>query len=88
MNAQYLIEEIKQHGEIKMSEDMLHEFIEFQTPREVKTLESVSFAISGHKPLMEHKFDPDKFRRWCKENKFLHQFADNERMVYLKVSQY
>lgn len=88
MNVQNLAEEVRQHKEIKMSEDMLHEFIDFQTPREVKNLESVLLVINGHKPLTQDKFDIDKFKKWCLENQLLYRFSATERSVYLYYSQY
>lgn len=84
MNAEYLLREVKQAKEIKVSEYFLHEISDFKTGFEVSSMESLALTLSGHQPIKDFRFDIKKLKTWCKENSLRFYLDEREQILHLK----
>lgn len=87
MNAEYLLRELKQANEIKISQYLLSQIPEFKTGKDVLSMESVALTISGHQPIKNYSFDINKLQNWCEENYLCFCLNEQEQIFHLKSIQ-
>lgn len=84
MNAEYLLKEVKQSKEIKITQKMLSGIPEFKTGNIVSSLESLALTLNGHQPITKYSFDINKLEIWCKKNSLRFYLEEQEQLLHLK----
>jgi hypothetical protein len=87
MDSKYLLQAIKQEGEIAIDLRTLQDVPEFKADKVRCSLESVALVAAGHSPIKDTRFDILVFEEWCIDNGLEYYSDEYKRVTHIREAQ-